>query len=70
MGDIRESGQIEQDADGIIFLHRPDYFCLDHPTYTPTGEAELIVAKFRDGPRNKIVKLRCELRFQRFADLP
>lgn len=46
MGDLRESGNIEQDADGIIFLSR-------HEIYAPgfrTGEADLSVAKQRNGP--------------------
>ncbi len=68
MADIRKSGQIEQDADGIIFLHRQDYFELDNPSYRPTGEAELIIAKWRDGPRNKIVQLKSDLMHQRFIE--
>lgn len=46
MGDLRESGNIEQDADGIIFLSR-------HEVYSPgfrTGEADISVAKQRNGP--------------------
>lgn len=69
MTDLKESGQIEQDADGIIFLHREDYYHLDDGNYTPSQEAELIIAKWRDGVRGKIVKLRSELKFQRFDDL-
>jgi replicative DNA helicase len=46
VGDLRDSGAIEHDADVIIFLYRKDYYDKsDHP-----GEAELIVAKNRHGP--------------------
>ena len=45
MSDLRESGSLEQDADIIILLHRPDYYDKeDRP-----GEADIIVAKHRAG---------------------
>jgi replicative DNA helicase len=48
MSDLRESGAIEQDADGIWMIHRPGYY---DPQASPEvkREAELIVAKQRDG---------------------
>ncbi len=48
MADLRESGAIEQDADGIWMIHRPAYY---DPNASPTvkREAELIIAKQRDG---------------------
>ena len=46
LADLRESGAIEQDADLVLFLHRPDMY---DPTDRP-GEAEVIVAKHRSGP--------------------
>jgi|9_EtaG_2_1085328.scaffolds.fasta_scaffold03532_9 replicative DNA helicase len=47
MSDLRESGSIENDADNIILIHRPDYY--DHNTMNePEQEAELIVAKGRN----------------------
>jgi len=45
MSDLRESGQIEQDAHIVLLLHRPEYY---KPTDQP-GVAELIVAKNRNG---------------------
>ena len=46
MADLRESGAIEQDADLVLLLHRPEYYdANDQP-----GIAELIVAKNRNGP--------------------
>lgn len=68
MRDLRDSGQIEQDADGILFLHREDYYHTDDPQYQPTGIAELIVAKNRDGSRGVTVRLKSNLRYQAFED--
>jgi replicative DNA helicase len=45
--DFKESGQIEQDAAVVIGLHRPD---VDHPDAEPSGSAELILLKQRNGP--------------------
>lgn len=69
MSDLRESGQIEQDADGIIFLHREDYYHTDDTDYEPTGIAELIIAKNRDGARGVTVKLKSNLKYQRFEEI-
>ena len=46
LADLRESGAIEQDADIVMFLHRPDAY---NPEDRP-GLAEIIVAKHRSGP--------------------
>lgn len=45
MSDLRESGSIEQDADAIMLIHRPDYY---NPEERP-GESEIILAKNRNG---------------------
>ena len=50
MSDLRESGSIEQDADVICLLHRPDYYDTD----AEPNVAELIVAKQRNGPIGKL----------------
>src|ERR671929_2414222 len=47
LSDLRESGQIEQDADLVIFIYRDEYY-FPETTETP-GEAELIIAKHRNG---------------------
>ena len=63
LADLRESGAIEQDADLVMFLHRPEAY---NPEDRP-GEAELIVAKHRNGPTG-IVTLTWRAEFLRFAD--
>ncbi|MBX3436571.1 MAG: replicative DNA helicase [Planctomycetaceae bacterium] len=61
LADLRESGAIEQDADLVMFLHRPEAY---DPEDRP-GEADLIVAKNRNGPIGNVplVWLREQLRF-------
>lgn len=61
LSDLRESGAIEQDADIVMFLHRPDAY---EPNDRP-GEADLIVAKNRSGPTGTahLVWLRSSLKF-------
>jgi len=54
LADLRESGQIEQDADLIIFLHRPEYYLKLKKKDVPPdlkGKVEIIVAKQRQGPQ-------------------
>ncbi len=46
LSDLRESGSIEQDADVVFLVHRPDFYDKeDRP-----GEADIIMAKHRNGP--------------------
>ena len=54
LSDLRESGSIEQDADLVMFLHRIDYYNQNKPDFVPTNITELIMAKHRHGPINKI----------------
>jgi replicative DNA helicase len=65
ISDLRESGSIEQDADMVILLHRPDAFERDDPR---AGEADLILAKHRNGPTSTITVAH-QLHYSRFADL-
>jgi replicative DNA helicase len=65
ISDLRESGSIEQDADMVILLHRPDAFERDDPR---AGEADLILAKHRNGPTNTITVAH-QLHYSRFTDL-
>ncbi len=55
LGDLRESGAIEQDADLVLFLYRGAVYYPQSPT-VPTNGAELIIGKNRNGPTG-IVKL-------------
>ena len=64
MSDLRESGQLEQDADKIIFLHRDDYYDRDEEQKT----IEVIVAKHRNGPVG-VVPLFFDRSTQTFANL-
>ena len=55
LSDLRESGSIEQDADLVGLLVRPEYYETDEETkQEKAGEAELIIAKQRNGPTGDI----------------
>jgi replicative DNA helicase len=64
LADLRESGSIEQDADAVLLLHRPDFY---DPRDRP-GEADVIVAKHRGGPTG-LVKLAFDATKARFDSL-
>lgn len=51
LADLRESGAIEQDADVVIFLHRPEYYGMlqDSGGNSLVGKAEILIAKHRKG---------------------
>ncbi len=72
LSDLRESGAIEQDADIVSFIYRPEYYGLtewDDEERTPCeGQAEFIVAKHRNGGLDNI-KLKFEGRLAKFSDL-
>jgi replicative DNA helicase len=65
LSDLRESGSIEQDADMVILLHRPDAFERDDPR---GGEADLIIAKHRSGP-TKTITVAHQLHLSRFTNM-
>jgi replicative DNA helicase len=54
LSDLRESGSLEQDADIVMFIHRPDAMEKDNPRQ---NIAELIVAKHRNGPTHPGIEL-------------
>lgn len=64
LSDLRESGAVEQDADVVIMVHRPDYYDeFDRP-----GEADLMVVKNRHGPTGTVA-VRSQLEYMRFMNL-
>ncbi len=65
LSDLRESGQLEQDADVVMFVYREDYY--DEQS-DRIGEADIIVAKHRNGPIGKIA-LTFLSKYPRFANL-
>ncbi len=66
LSDLRESGAIEQDADVCVFIYRDEYYSPD-TTETP-GEAELIIAKHRNGSLGK-VNLVFQGKYTRFRNM-
>jgi replicative DNA helicase len=70
LSDLRESGAIEQDADMVCFIHRPEYYRI----YTSSdgadlrGKAEIIIAKHRNGAVGD-VRLRFVGQYARFQNI-
>ncbi len=64
LSDLRESGSMEQDADVVMFIHREDYY---QPNAEPTHEAEVIIAKHRNGPTG-VVKLHWQGEYTLFSN--
>ncbi|MGM0377681.1 MAG: replicative DNA helicase [Bacteroidota bacterium] len=69
LADLRESGAIEQDADMVLFIHRPEYYGMyeDSEGYSLEGMAEIIIAKHRNGATGD-VRLRFRKELARFED--
>ncbi|MDA3615856.1 replicative DNA helicase [Polluticaenibacter yanchengensis] len=69
LSDLRESGAIEQDADMVIFIYRPDYYDMDNNENGESvkGETHIKIAKHRNGSLDT-VKLRAMLHVQKFYD--
>ncbi|MFD1718538.1 replicative DNA helicase [Georgenia deserti] len=65
MSDLRESGSLEQDADVVMLLHREDAYERESPR---AGEADVIVAKHRNGPTDTIV-VAFQGHYSRFVDM-
>ncbi len=71
MSDLRESGSIEQDADVVMLLHREDYYHRGEDGYQENNNAELIIAKQRNGPTGtvKLSFLEKITRFENYSDV-
>ena len=54
LSDLRESGSIEQDADVVMMLYRPEYYLGEETPPEDRGKAEVIVAKHRNGPTGEL----------------
>ena len=67
MSDLRESGNIEQDADVVMLLHREDYFHSESD-YENTNTADIIIAKQRNGPTGNVELTWCP-HWTRFENL-
>jgi replicative DNA helicase len=69
LSDLRESGAIEQDADMVMFLYRPEYYDVttDENGKDVRGETHVKIAKHRNGSLED-VKLRAKLYIQKFVD--
>ncbi|MEU0852531.1 replicative DNA helicase [Streptomyces flaveolus] len=65
VSDLRESGSIEQDADLVMLLHREDAYEKESPR---AGEADLIVAKHRNGPTGTVT-VAFQGHYSRFVDM-
>lgn len=70
LSDLRESGAIEQDADIVAFIHRPEYYgyTIDEDNNDLKGVAEIIVAKHRNGATDDL-RFRFKGEFTRFENL-
>ncbi|PZS01479.1 MAG: replicative DNA helicase [Pseudonocardiales bacterium] len=65
LADLRESGSLEQDADIVVLLHREDMYERESPR---TGEADLILAKHRNGPTGTVT-VAFQGHYSRFVDM-
>jgi len=70
LSDLRESGAIEQDADIVLFIHRPEYYGIteDEDGNSLIGLAEIIIAKHRNGAVGD-VRLSFKKNLAKFADM-
>ena len=65
LADLRESGSLEQDADVVVLIHRDDAYDRESPR---AGEADLIVAKHRNGPTGTVT-VAFQGHYSRFVDM-
>ncbi|MDX9891317.1 MAG: replicative DNA helicase [Bacteroidales bacterium] len=70
LSDLRESGSIEQDADMVLFIYRPEYYKLDtfEDDTIAQGRADIMFEKNRHGATGN-VRVRFESRYTKFSDI-
>lgn len=71
--DLRESGDIEQDADIVLFIHKPDYYdpdAIDSKNVPWKGRGKIIISKYREGARNNSVIFYHDERYKKIWDNP
>lgn len=68
--DLRESGDIEQDADIVLFIHKPDYYkeVQDSKGIPWKNRGKLILAKYREGARNQPIIFHHDNRYKKIWD--
>lgn len=66
LSDLRDSGSLEQDSDVVLFLYRDEVY---NPDTRARGVCEVLVAKQRNGPAQRTVRVGCDPRFFRFTNL-
>jgi replicative DNA helicase len=68
LSDLRESGSIEQDADLVMFLYRPEYYASPEKRDEVEGKSELIISKQRNGPTG-VIELYFNKAYTRFDSI-
>jgi len=72
LSDLRDSGSIEQDADVVMFIYRPEYYKIDEwdddEASSTENQAEIDVAKYRHGETG-YCRSGCDLKYMRFIDI-
>lgn len=71
LSDLRESGSIEQDADMVMFIHRPEMFGMTEweDGSSSHGQAQIIIAKHRNGSTSDDIKLRFINNYTKFTEI-
>lgn len=72
LSDLRDSGSIEQDADVVMFIYRPEYYKIyewdDEEQGSTRDQAEIEIAKYRNG-KTGVTRVGCQLQYMRFMDI-
>jgi len=70
LSDLRESGAIEQDADVVLFVYRPEWYGIteDEDGHSLEGVAEVIIGKQRNGPSGQAIRLSFIKKYARFEN--